>query len=83
MMTEHIIRCNPFAGHLFAFCNPRSDRVTILYWDRDGWAIWYKRLEAGTLQFPFSDTGQRRYPASWRLAEALRRCCQANGDALP
>jgi len=70
MMTEHIIRCNPFSGHLFVFCNRRSDRVKILYWDRDGWAIWYKRLEAGTFQFPFSETG-RKEVAVWELAVLL------------
>ena len=36
MMAEHIIRCNPFSGHLLVFCNRRSDRAKILYWDRDG-----------------------------------------------
>src|ERR1700730_13146808 len=51
MMAEHVIRCNPFSGHLLVFCNRRSDRLKILYWDRDGWAIWYKRLEVGTFQF--------------------------------
>jgi transposase len=39
MMAEHVIRCNPFSGHLLVFCNRRSDRLKILYWDRDGWAI--------------------------------------------
>jgi transposase len=42
MMAEHVIRCNPFSGHLLVFCNRRTDRLKILYWDRDGWAIWYK-----------------------------------------
>ena len=70
MMAEHIIRCNPFSGNLFVFCNRRSDRVKILYWDRDGWAIWYKRLEAGTYQFPFSETG-RKEVAAWELAVLL------------
>ena len=59
MMAEHIIRCDPFSGHLLVFCNKRSDRLKILYWDRDGWAIWYKRLEAGTFQFPFAETGRQ------------------------
>ena len=70
MMAEHIIRCNPFSGHLLVFCNTRSDRLKILYWDRDGWVIWYKRLEAGTFQFPFAQTGRREI-AAWELGVLL------------
>ena len=47
LVREHL-ELDAFAGHLFVFTSRRKDRVKILYWDRDGFAVWrYKRLSKG------------------------------------
>lgn len=43
---------DPFAGHLFVFRNRRGDSVKILFWDRGGFWILYRRLEKGTFKLP-------------------------------
>ncbi len=39
-------------GDVFLFLNRRLDRIKLIHWDRDGLAIWMKRLERGTFQRP-------------------------------
>ena len=39
MLAEHVIGCNPYAGHLLVFSNRRTDRVKIFHWDWNSWAI--------------------------------------------
>ena len=51
-LVRDFLGADPFSGHLFVFPNRRGDRLKILWWDRDGLAIFYKRLEEGAFRFP-------------------------------
>ena len=46
---------DPLSGSMFVFRNRSAQRVKVLWWDRDGLAIYYKRLERGTFRFPAGD----------------------------
>lgn len=52
LLVEHILLENPTSGAYFIFCNSSRNRIKILYWDLDGFAIWMKRLERGSFVLP-------------------------------
>ena len=54
-----VIGENPQSGHLFVFRSRRGDRLKILVWDRDGFVLWYKRLELGVFKLPRVEQGAR------------------------
>ena len=51
-LVRQALHADPLSGSWFVFRNRAGDRLKILVWEEDGWAIWYKRLEAGTFRFP-------------------------------
>ncbi len=58
-LVLNVLEQDPLSGQLFLFINRRRDKLKILYWDGDGLAIWYRRLEQGTFQVPIRQKDQK------------------------
>ena len=56
-MTSHLSR-DPLSGDLYVFRNKRGDRLKILAWQGDGFALYLRRLEKGTFRFPTAATAE-------------------------
>lgn len=52
ILVEEELDLNPMSGYMFAFCNRKRDIVKILYWDRNGFCLWHKRLEKDRFRWP-------------------------------
>jgi transposase len=60
---------DPLSGHPFVFHNRRRDRAKVLYWDRIGLCLRYKRLEKGRFHFP--ETAETALEAEWPELQLL------------
>jgi len=63
---------DPFAPALFVFCNRQRDKIKILYWEHNGFWLFYRRLERGRFRWPQTNEGTAcaidRRQLQWLLA---------------
>ena len=57
LIVQEQLALDPFEATLYCFINRRADKVKILYWERNGFCLWYKRLEKQHFHWPSSDDG--------------------------
>lgn len=55
VLVEETLQLDPFSEQLFVFCNRNRNRVKILYWERNGFCLWQKRLERDRFAWPRDD----------------------------
>ena len=51
-LVSHQFELDPFGHSLFVFCNRQRDKLKILYWDHNGFWLYYRRLERGRFRWP-------------------------------
>jgi len=51
-LTQYALGQNPLQPHLFVFCSKDRSKIKLLYWDKNGFWLFYKRLEKGTFRWP-------------------------------
>ena len=78
VVVEQDMNLNPFRDALFVFCNKKRDKVKILYWDKTGFALWYKQLEKHRFKWPCRNINEEKcktgstYSSSKSKADSLR-----------
>ncbi len=75
------LELDPLSGHLFAFCNRKRDIIKILYWDRNGFCLWHKRLEQDRFLWPETEedvVNIHGHQLSWLLDGLSLNQCEAH-----
>jgi len=52
LLVQEAMELNPFDEAVFVFCNRQRDKVKLLFWERNGFVLWYKRLERERFKWP-------------------------------
>jgi len=55
-LAKDVIQQDPIGGALFAFINARRNKLKLLLWERNGFILWYKRLEREKFHWPRHST---------------------------
>ena len=84
ILVQECLEMNPLCGHLFVFCNRAHNMIKVLYWDRNGFCLWQKRLEKHRFTWPESakevmEIDQRQL--GW-LLEGLDMCRMKAHESL-
>lgn len=59
VLVQQQLSLDPFAAQVVVFRNRRADALKLLYWERNGFCLWQKRLERGRFRWPRAGAGER------------------------
>ncbi|MDY6827645.1 MAG: IS66 family insertion sequence element accessory protein TnpB [Bacillota bacterium] len=62
-VVQNIMKADPFTGSLYLFCNRRRNLLKVLYWEKNGFCLWQKRLEQDTFPWPRDEQQAREIDA--------------------
>lgn len=62
LIVEQKMQVSPLTGSVFVFCNKGRDKLKVLYWDKTGFVLWYKRLEKDKFKWPTKLVSQSLNP---------------------
>ncbi|RZF59050.1 transposase [Sphingomonas populi] len=74
MLAQTVLRQKPASGAVFAFRGRRGDRLKLLYWDGQGFCLYYKLLERGRFPWPYATDGTARLTSA-QLAMLCDHAC--------